>query len=129
MEQWALITGASVGIGRELAQIFAEHGFNLVLVARDAQRLNRLSEELKSARQIQTQVLAQDLSDPEAPTRVFEQVRGKEISVLVNNAGFGAYGPFLETDLRVQTDMMQVNMTALVELTQLFARSMVERRQ
>jgi short-subunit dehydrogenase len=129
MEQWALITGASVGIGRELAQIFAEHGFNLVLVARDAQRLNRLSEELKSARQIQTQVLAQDLSDPEAPTRVFEQVRGKEISVLVNNAGFGAYGPFLETDLSVQTDMMQVNMTALVELTQLFARSMVERRQ
>jgi hypothetical protein len=129
MENWVLITGASAGIGLELAHVFAEHDFNLVLVARDAQRLNRLAAELKSAHQIQTQVLTQDLSDPQAAATIFEQVRGKEISVLVNNAGFGAYGRFLDTDLSVQTAMMQVNMTALVELTQLFARPMVERRQ
>jgi uncharacterized protein len=129
MENWALITGASAGIGLELARVFAEHDFNLVLVARDAQRLNRLAAELKSAHQIQTQVLTQDLSDPQAAARIFEQVREKQISVLVNNAGFGAYGQFLDTDLSIQTAMMQVNMTALVELTQLFARPMVERRQ
>jgi short-subunit dehydrogenase len=129
MEHWALITGASAGIGRELADIFAANGFNLVLVARDQERLSVVAKELGSRNKIEVKVLAYDLSRPGAAAAVFESLKQTPVSVLVNNAGFGSYGPFVESDLEIQTGMMQVNMIALVQLTHLFVQPMRERRQ
>src|SRR5689334_23033723 len=105
MEQWALITGASTGIGRELAEVFAHHGVNLVLVARTHERLVVAAEELRSVHKIQTRVLPADLSLPDAPAKVFEAISSLPISILVNNAGFGTYGAFAQTELATQTKM------------------------
>jgi short-subunit dehydrogenase len=128
MEKWVLITGASEGIGRELAGVFAENGFNLVLVARNEGRLNELAAELRTAHSIQARVLPQDLSQADAAWEIFQKSRETPISVLVNNAGFGSYGRFVETEVALQTRMMQVNMTALVQLTHLFVQPMLARR-
>src|SRR5437660_1499609 len=125
--QWALITGASAGIGRELARIFARAGYSLVLLARNAARLKDLAGELHSTHEIQTRVLPQDLARPEAAIETFESLRDTPISVLVNNAGFGSYGPFARTDLAVSTGMMQVNVLAPVQLTKLFLQPMLQR--
>ena len=127
MNDWALITGASSGIGWELAKLFAAGRFNLVLVARNKLRLEALAAELGGSNAIQVKVLAKDLASPTAPAEIFETLRGTPISILVNNAGVGAYGPFAQSDLRVQNDLMQVNMTALVQLTHLFLQPMLER--
>jgi short-subunit dehydrogenase len=127
MNSWTLITGASSGIGLELAKLFAADQFNLVLVARDEARLNQLAAELRTRHGIQVKVLARDLSAPSAAQEIFEALTDTPISVLVNNAGFGAYGPFAKADLRTQSDMTRVNMTALVELTHLFLRPMLAR--
>lgn len=128
MENWAFITGASAGIGRELAIVFAGNAHNVVLVARAEDRLNKLAGELAATYKVQARVLPQDLGQPEAAFEVFKRSRDLPISVLVNNAGFGSYGRFVETDLALQTRMMQVNMTALVQLTHLFAQPMLARR-
>ncbi|HLH55137.1 MAG TPA: SDR family oxidoreductase [Verrucomicrobiae bacterium] len=120
MDSWALITGASSGIGRELAIVFAENGYNLILVARDQARLAALADELRSVHNIQTRVLRQDLAEPGAAFNVFRSAQDIPVAVLVNNAGFGAYGPFAESDLATQSSMMQVNIMALVELTHRF---------
>jgi short-subunit dehydrogenase len=128
MNDWALITGASSGIGWELARIFAADHFNLVLLARNESRLNKLADELRAARGIETKVLVQDLGSPGAAREIFNALRDTPVSILVNNAGFGLYGPFAESDPRAQADMMQVNMTALVELTHLFLQPMLGRR-
>lgn len=128
MGTWALITGASSGIGRELACVFAEHGCDLALLARNQEKLISLAGQLERAHRVRTRVLPFDLSVPGTPAKIFEALRDTPVSMLVNNAGFGAYGPFAETDLAVQTEMMQVNMTALVQLTHLFVQPMLERR-
>jgi uncharacterized protein len=127
MNDWALITGASSGIGYELAKCFAADRFSLALVARDERRLNQAAEELRARHNVQVKVLAGDLALPQAPMQIFDALRDTPVSVLVNNAGFGRYGPFDRNDLRVQTDMMQVNMTALMQLTHLFLRPMLAR--
>jgi uncharacterized protein len=127
MNEWALITGASSGIGRELAAQFATHHFHLVLVARNEARLRQVADGLRARHGIQTQVLATDLSLPSAPQELFDALRGTPVSVLVNNAGLGFHGPFAEADLREQTEVMQVNMTALVQLTHLFLQPMLAR--
>lgn len=128
MNGWALITGASSGIGRELARCFAADRYHLALVARNAVRLNDLAEELRRAHGIEVKVLARDLARAGTPRDIFETLRDLPVTVLVNNAGFGSYGPFAQTDLATQTDMMRVNMTALVELTHLFVQPMLARR-
>lgn len=128
MNDWALITGASAGIGRELAKLFAADKFNLVLVARNEPRLGQLAAELRDENKIQTLVLAKDLSRPAAPREMFDALREVPVSVLVNNAGFGWHGEFARTDLRRWLEMMQVNMAALVELTHLFVQPMLQRR-
>src|SRR5690349_2194152 len=110
MNGWALITGASAGIGTELARIFAANGINLVLVARNQTRLETLAQELKTGSGIQAIAIAQDLSEPNAAERIFTRVKGTPVSVLVNNAGFGSYGEFAVTDLQVSSEIMQVNM-------------------
>ena len=129
MKDWALITGASAGIGLELARLFAAGGHNLVLVARDEKRLSALASELKQAHEIETRVLPADLARPGAAAAIFEGVRDLEVSVLVNNAGFGHYGEFARTDLRAQSDLIQVNIAALVELTHHFLQPMLKRNR
>lgn len=127
MKDWALITGASSGIGAELARVFAGNGFNVVLAARNQSRLNALESELHAHHSIETRVVVNDLAEPEGPRRLFDSVQDLEIAILVNNAGLGFHGEFSGSDLREQKNVMQVNMTALVELTHLFLRPMLAR--
>ncbi|HEV3143321.1 MAG TPA: SDR family oxidoreductase [Gemmataceae bacterium] len=126
-----LITGASSGIGLELAKLFAADKSNLVLVARRTEKLTALAEQLQRQHGITTQVLTKDLARPEAPREVFEELNHKNvvIDVLVNNAGFGFLGSIADLDLQRQLDMIQVNITALVHLTRLFLPGMIERNR
>jgi|SRR5580658_909987 short-subunit dehydrogenase len=130
MNPTALITGASGGIGEELARLFAARGHDLVLVARTEDKLQSLSGELVRAHGTQARVLAADLADPCAPPRVFDtlQLQGVAIDVLVNNAGFGARGAYAEIRYDVEARMIQVNVAALAHLTRLFLPGMLARR-
>ena len=125
----ALITGASSGIGLELARIFASNRYDLVLVARNEAKLLELARECESAG-VHAYVIPADLSKADAPRSIVEGVGrlGLEIDVLVNNAGYGLYGPFVETSLATELDMIQVNIAALTELTKRFLPGMVARR-
>jgi short-subunit dehydrogenase len=125
----ALITGASSGIGYELAKIHAAHGDNLILVARSEGKLNELAENLRKNQGVSVAVIATDLSEPNAPKALFDEVQAKQIQVdyLVNNAGFGDYGKFVETDWEKEKQMIQLNIIALTELTKLFLPQMIER--
>ncbi len=127
--QTALVTGASGGIGLELARLFAADGYDLVLVARSEDKLARLAEELSARPNVNARVLASDLARPEAPREIFDELSASNVTVdvLVNNAGFGSYGPFAESDERVQLEMLQVNVVALTHLTRLFLPSMIAR--
>ena len=127
----ALVTGASGGIGEELARLFAADGHDLVLLARSRDKLARLSEELEGKHGVGARVVASDLARPEAPREVFEELKsaGVTVDALVNNAGFGSYGLFAETDLKSELDMLQVNVVALTHLTKLFLPGMIARRR
>lgn len=129
MNDWALITGASSGIGLELAKLFAADRFNLILVARNETRLNRLANQLRSEHEIETEVLTQDLSQIDAAKVIFESVKEIPVSILVNNAGLGFYGAFAQSDFNEQTQMLQVNLTALVQLTHLFLPPMIAQKR
>ena len=128
--KWALVTGASAGIGIALAEELARGGTNLVLTARRKDRLDALAQRLSSAYKVQTQVFAADLAEPSAPERIFAfiQGRGIEIELLINNAGFGKYGEFPGVEKQRLLEMVQVNCTAVVHLTHLFLQGMVARR-
>jgi short-subunit dehydrogenase len=128
MNDWALITGASAGIGYELAKIFAADHFNLVLIARNEARLQKFADELRVQHGIEIKVLAKDLSLPNSPTEIFDALRDTPISILVNNAGFGWRGDFSKDDPQHSLDMMHVNMDSLVVLTRLFVEPMLTRR-
>jgi short-subunit dehydrogenase len=125
----ALITGASGGIGLELAHVFAENGHDLVLVARSAQALETLAAELRATHGIRTRALPADLRRPDAPAAIESALADETIDVLVNNAGFGLLGAFAGTDLARERDMIQVNVTSLVDLTKRFLYPMVQRRR
>ena len=129
-KQTVLITGASAGIGAELARVFAGHGHDLVLTARSADKLRRLAEELKNRHGISAQVVVHDLSDPNGPAELFRAIQHQKIQVdmLVNNAGFGTYGFFPRTDLEKELEMIRLNISALTHLTKLFLPGMLERR-
>ena len=126
-----LITGASSGIGRELARCFAASGCRLVLLARNTGALEALAGELHQADQIEALVLTADLARPETPARIFNELQGRGVTVdiLVNNAGFGANGTFAGLPLSRQLEMIQVNLAALTELAGLFLPGMIERRR
>jgi uncharacterized protein len=126
----ALITGASSGIGYELAVLFAADGFDCILVARTHGKLQELAARLEGEHRVKTLVLAKDLSKPSAVGEIYEEVSAAsmEVDVLVNNAGFPVYGLFVETDLAAELEMLQINVVALTALTKLFLKGMVERR-
>ncbi len=126
----ALITGASSGIGCELAKLFAADKSNLVLVARTQEKLDQLAAELRRDQGVAVHVLAKDLADPQSPQAIFDALaaQGVTVDVLVNNAGFGAAGPVASLPLEKQLHMIQVNVTALTHLTRLFLPGMAERR-
>jgi len=126
----ALITGASSGIGLELARLFARDGYHLVLVARNRGALRDLADELHSLNGIEVRVVPKDLSHPSAPVELHQELQeaGIALDALVNNAGFGGSGPFLETDWNHEAEMIQVNIVALVHLTKLFLPQIRARR-
>ena len=120
-QETALITGASAGIGWELARQFAAEKSNLVLVARRRERLEELAAELRKQHGVEVHVVAADLGRADAPQAIVDRLTrdGVTIDVLVNNAGFGALGPVAELDLHRQMEMVQVNVAALTHLTRL----------
>jgi len=126
----ALITGASFGIGLELARLFARDGYSLVLVARSADKLRQLASELEKAYGTRSLILASDLSAPGAAAYVHDQTARAEITVdvLVNNAGFGQFGLFAENDLEECLQQIQLNITTLTHLTRLYLPEMLQRK-
>ena len=130
-DKWALITGASAGIGRALAEQLAAGGSHLVLTARRRERLDELARKLSSAHGIKVECFAADLEQPNAPADIFAftEAKGITIDLLINNAGFGAYGEFSKSDLSRQLGMVTVNCSAVVHLTHLYLAGMVERRR
>ena len=127
----ALITGASSGIGAEFARQLAAAGFDPVLVARRADRLAALGEELAKRYSVRSQTIAVDLSQPDAPQRIFAETEGKGLQIdwLVNNAGFGTNGVFVTLPLERELEEINLNVGALVALTRLYLPGMVERRR
>ena len=129
MANTALITGASGGIGAELARYHAAKGGDLVLVARSGDALERLKQELASAHNVKVMVIVADLSQPESAQAIYQQTEeaGVQIDILINNAGFGGHGKFHQRELAKDQAMMQVNMVSLVNLTHLYLQGMVAR--
>jgi short-subunit dehydrogenase len=126
----ALVTGASSGLGLELARLFAGDGHDVVLVARRKPELEVLAARLVAERGVKAHVIPEDLSDAAAPVRLVAELgrRGLDIEFLVNNAGFGARGPFVELELKRQLDMIQVNIATLAHLTALLLPGMIARK-
>lgn len=125
----ALLTGASAGIGRDLAIVLAEKGHNLVVTARDEVRLQELANDLRSRFGIRVEVIAKDLARPESAQEIFDWTAAKNlpIDLLINNAGFGAGGKFDQIPIPKMLQMLQVNITALTHLTRLFLPPMIQR--
>ncbi|HEV3468389.1 MAG TPA: SDR family oxidoreductase [Pyrinomonadaceae bacterium] len=127
----ALVTGASGGIGEELARLLAAGGRDLVLVARSQDKLEKLAGGLSAEHGVRARALPKDLARAEAPQEIYDELErdGVEVDVLVNNAGVGTYGPFAETDLRSTLGLLQINVAALTHLTRLFLPAMIARRR
>ena len=125
-----LITGASGGIGYELAKLFARNHHNLVLVARSADKLRQLASELEKAHGTRSLILATDLTEPGASAYVLDQTTRADlqVDVLVNNAGFGQYGMFADNDLEECLRQIQLNVTTLTHLTHLYLPAMIARK-
>ena len=119
----ALITGASSGIGRDMAKYLAEKGYELILVGRDKQKL----EELQNSLKVNSQIIIADLANETKAKEVYVMTKSEDIDILINNAGFGAFGLFYETDLNNEMDMINTNLIAVHLLTKLFLRDMVKR--
>jgi len=127
----ALITGASSGIGKELARIHAEHGGDLVVVARSGDKLEQLRKELEDRHSVQVTTIAKDLTQPDAAREIFDELSdsGIQIDYLINNAGVGGHGKFHEREWEQDLSMIQLNIIALTELCRLFLPGMVSRNE
>jgi len=127
----AVITGASTGIGRELARLCAEDGYDPILIARSQPQLETVAAEIRKSTNRTVMILPKDLSHASAPREIFEDISRSRVPVdaLINNAGFGLLGRFWELDLQQQIEMVQVNVTALTELSRLFLPGFIERRR
>ena len=126
---YALVTGASSGIGTDLARQLAARGHPLIITARRTDRLQALADEIRGAHRVDVVVVAQDLAEPDAAQKLHAavQARGLTVGVLVNNAGYGIQGRFLDMDMAAIEKMVRVNLLTLTELTQLFGRDMAAR--
>lgn len=131
MKKVALITGASTGIGKELAKIHAERGGDLVIVARRKEKLDELKDELELKHLINVKVIAKDLGQPNASQEIYDEIKnaGIEVNYLINNAGFGGRGKFHERSMESDISMINLNVIALTTLTKLFLPDMVERNE
>ena len=125
--QYALITGATSGIGYELAKLFAKDGYNLVIVSRNEEELNNKAAEFSGTNGIQVVTIAKDLSTENGPFEVYDEVKAKgiQVAVLVNNAAQGQYGKFAETDLQRELEIIRLNIVGYLVLTKLFLKEMV----
>lgn len=130
MQKTALITGASGGIGYEFSKILARNAYNLVLVSRTKEQLNAISKELENEYAIQTKVIPKDLSKSDAPQELYDEIvaDGVEIAVLINNAGFGLNGKFVDISAEKQLELIQLNITSLTMLCKLFGADMVKKQ-
>jgi short-subunit dehydrogenase len=119
----ALITGASSGIGKELAYIHAEKGYDLVIVARNQQKLKEIKSDLENKYNVQVKTITKDLSKSAAPKEVYDEVKsaGIEVEYLINNAGFGGHGKFHERDWEKDLMMINLNITALTAFNTFFS--------
>ncbi|MFO7166826.1 MAG: SDR family oxidoreductase [Chloroflexota bacterium] len=127
--RWALVTGASSGLGADFARELAARGCHVVLVARREENLRALADEVAGRFGVQADVIAMDLAPPDAPQQLYDRLRSdrRQIDVLVNNAGFGLYGAFVNIDWERERAMLELNIIALTHLTKLFVRDMVAR--
>jgi uncharacterized protein len=128
--KYALITGASGGIGLEFAKVFASHGHSLILVARSGSKLQEVKNDIEKIYPVHAEILIKDLAKPSAAKELFEEVqmKGWDVEVLVNNAGFGLYGFFADEKLEDELEMLQLNIVTLTELTKRFLVPMRERQ-
>jgi len=131
MKDLILITGASSGIGYEIARLLSARKFNLVLVARSATKLEALKRELEARDGIQVHIFLCDLSHPQAAQTLYEKVRqrGLDVTMLVNNAGVGVYGSFSDTDLEAELSMIQLNVSTVVALSKYFLQDMLVQKR
>lgn len=129
MKNAVLITGASSGLGLEFSKIFAREGYNLVLVARHEKKLLELKDQLEELYRIKVEVIPKDLSKQYSAKELFEATTEKniEVEVLVNNAGFGDFGDFINADLSKQEEMVDLNVKALMQLSHMYLKGMKER--
>lgn len=127
IQNYVLITGATSGIGYELAKIFAAHKYNLIIVARNSIQLTEIANGLASAFDIKAIPIAKDLFDTQSSFDLYDEIKSKNlrVDILVNNAGQGLYGRFTDTDIKRELDIIQLNICAYVILTKLFLRDMV----
>jgi len=119
----ALITGASSGIGRDMARVLSDKGYDLILVARDSKKLKELKRELKT----NVDVISMDLESVDNCKKLYEQVKEKNIDILINNAGFGDIGAFRKTDMNKELSMIDLNIKAVHILTKLFLNNFVKK--
>ena len=129
-DRYALVTGATSGIGYELVKLLAKDGKNLIIVARDKKRLEEVKTEIENEYRTRVKLLPKDLSDPKAPVEIFSELEKEDINVdvLVNNAGFVVYGLFSETDLQKELEMIQLYVSTLTHMTKLFLKKMLENK-
>ncbi len=127
--QWALVTGASSGLGVDFAKALAENGANLILAARRMERLEQVRDEIKARYNVNVEVISIDLAQHNAPQTLYDDLksRGLEVDILINNAGLGLYGEFLEIDWEREKAMLDLDIITLTHLTKLFLRDMVKR--
>jgi len=129
-DKWALVTGASAGIGVALARELAAHGAKLILTARRKDRLESLAAEL-TARGTEVRIVVADLSDPDAPQQIYDATEGAgiHVDILVNNAGLGQYGEFYASPIDQEINQIQINCEAMVRISRFFVHRMVRRRR
>lgn len=124
---YALITGATSGIGYELCRLFAADAYNIVMVARSEERLQQVADEISTQYEVQTHIIPKNLFLKEAPKEIYDELKQKgiNVSVLVNDAGQGEFGYFANTELERELDIIQLNITSLVSLTKYFLKDML----